>query len=65
VADIFAHKVYQYCDYSLMLLRSRVIMQDAGPEIVDAPLTLISMMGRGPCNMPCYLLRLPIHINKK
>jgi len=43
-----------------MLLHSPVIIQDARPEIVDPPLTLISMIGQGSCGLPFYLLRWPI-----
>jgi hypothetical protein len=46
VVGIFAHKGGQYCHYGLMLSRSLVIIQDARPEIGDAPLTLISWMGQ-------------------
>jgi hypothetical protein len=46
VVGIFAHKGGQYCHYVLMLSRSLVIIQDARPEIGDAPLTLISWMGQ-------------------
>jgi len=43
-----------------MPLPSPVIIQDARPEIIDAPLTLISMMGQWPCRLPFCLLRWPI-----
>jgi hypothetical protein len=46
VVCIFAHKGGQYCHYGLMLSRSLVIIKDAGPEIGDASLTLISRMGQ-------------------
>jgi hypothetical protein len=48
VVGIFAHKVGQYCQYGLMLSRSLVIIQDARPEIGDAPLSFISWMGVRP-----------------
>jgi hypothetical protein len=41
----FPHKGGQYCHHGLMLSRSLVMIQDAGPEIGDAPLTLISGIG--------------------
>jgi len=40
-----AHKGGQYLDYTLLLLRSPLIVQDARPKIVDVSLTLISRMG--------------------
>ena len=43
-----------------MPLNSPVIIPDARPKIVDAPLTLISMMGQEACCLPFYLLRRPI-----
>jgi len=43
-----------------MLFHSPVIMQDARPKMVDALLTLISMMGQGEGCVPLYLLRRPI-----
>jgi len=43
VTSIFAHAGCHYFDYGLMPMRSHWIMQDAGPEIVDAPLMLIFM----------------------
>ena len=43
-----------------MPLHSPVIIQDVRPEIVDALLTLISMMGQGACGLPFYLLSQPI-----
>jgi len=46
IVGISAHKGDQYCHYGLMLSRSLVIIQDARPEIGDAPLTLISRMGQ-------------------
>jgi hypothetical protein len=46
VVGIFAHKGGQYCHYGLKLSRSPVIIQDAGPEIGDALLTLIPPMGQ-------------------
>jgi hypothetical protein len=55
---IFAHKGGQYCHYGLMLSRNLVIIQDARPEMRDAPLTLISRMGQRAC-------RLPIHIESR
>jgi hypothetical protein len=39
----------------LMLACSLVIIQDARPEIGDAPLTLISRMGQWACCLPCHI----------
>jgi len=46
VVGSFAHKGGQFSHYGLMLSRSPVVIQDARPEIGDAPLTLISPMGQ-------------------
>jgi len=43
-----------------MLLHIPVIIQDARPRIVNALVTLISMMGQGACRLPFCLLRRPI-----
>jgi len=43
-----------------MPLHSPVIIQDVGPEIVDALLTLISIMGQYVCGFPFSLLSRPI-----
>jgi len=43
-----------------MPLHSSVIIQDARPQIVGAPLTLISMMGQEACRLPCYIIRRPL-----
>ena len=42
-----------------MLLHSPVIIQVARPEIVEATLTLISIMRQGACFLPFYLFRQP------
>jgi hypothetical protein len=60
VVGIFAHKGGQYCHYGLMLSRSLVIIQDARPEIGDAPLTLISRMGQRACRLPFHIESRPI-----
>jgi hypothetical protein len=60
VVGIFVDKGGQYCHYGLMLSRSLVIIQDARPEIGDAPLTLISWMGQGACRLPFYIESRPI-----
>jgi hypothetical protein len=52
VTSIFAHKDGQYCDYEQMPLDSTVIIEDARPKIVDAWLTLISIMRQGACHFP-------------
>ena len=57
---IFAHKGGQYCHYGLILSHSLVIIQDARPEIGDAPLTLISRMGQRPCCLPFHIESRPI-----
>jgi len=44
-----------------MPLHNPVIIQDARPEIVDAPLMLISMMGQGVCHLAFCLSKWPIH----
>jgi len=60
VVGIFAHKGGQYCHYGLMLLCSPVIIQDATPEIGDAPLTLISRMRQQACRLPFHIKSRPI-----
>jgi hypothetical protein len=60
VVGIFAHKGGQYCHYGLMLSRILVIIQDARPEIGDAPLTLSSRMGRRACHLPFDIESRPI-----
>jgi len=60
VVGIFAHNAGQYCHYGLMLSRSLVIIQDARPEISDAPLTLISRTGQRACRLLFYIESRPI-----
>jgi hypothetical protein len=60
VVGLFAHKGSQYCHYGLMLSRSLVIIQDAKPEIVDAPLTLICRMGQRAYHLPLPIESRPI-----
>jgi hypothetical protein len=60
VCSIFAHKGRKYYYYGLMPLHSPVIIEDVRPEILDAPLMLISMMGHCVCGLPFSLLRRPI-----
>jgi hypothetical protein len=60
VVSSFAHKRGQYCHYGLMLLHSPVIIQDARPEIGDAPLTLISPIGQQAYLLPFYIESRPI-----
>jgi len=50
-----AHKGGQYYHYGLMVSHSLVIIQDARPEIGDAPLRLISRMGQRVCHLPLYI----------
>jgi len=45
-----------------MPLHSPVIIKDARPDIVDAPMMLIYMIGQGACGLPFYLFRWPIHL---
>ena len=60
VVGIFAHKGGQYCHYGLMLSRGLVIIQDARPEISDAPFTLIAWMGQRGCRLPFHIQSLLI-----
>jgi len=60
VVSSFAHNGGQFSHYGLMLSHSPVIIQDARPEIGDAPLTLISPMGQRACRMPFYIESRPI-----
>jgi len=60
IVGVFAHKGSQYCYYGLMLSLSLVIIQDARPEIGDAPLTLISRMGQRACRLPFHIESRPI-----
>ena len=55
VTDLCAHKGGQCCDYGLMLSRGPVIDQAARQKIGDAPLTLISRMGRRACRLLFYI----------
>jgi len=52
VAGLCAHKGGQYWDYGLILSHSPVIIEDARPEIGDAPFTLISRMGQQAYQLP-------------
>jgi len=54
-AGLCAHEGSQYCDYGLMLSPSPVNILDAGPEIGDALLMLISRMGQRACRLPFYI----------
>jgi hypothetical protein len=62
--DIFAclcvHQGGQYFDYSLTLLSSPVIVQDARPEISNALLTVISRMGQQAYRLPFYIWIQPV-----
>jgi len=60
VVGVFAHKGGQYCYYGSMLSRSLVIIQDARPEIGDAPLTLISRTGQRAGRLPFHIESRPI-----
>lgn len=60
VLGIFAPKGCQYCDCGWMPLHSAVIIQDAKPQIVDAPFTLISLMVQSQCHCPFNLKRHPL-----
>jgi len=59
VSGLCAHKGGRYHYYSTMLSHSPVIIQDASPEISDAPLTLISRMGQWACHLPFYIWSWP------
>jgi len=60
IAICFAYKGSLKFRYDWLQPVGGVISQDAWPKIVDAPLTLIFMMGQGGyCNL-CCLKRLPI-----
>jgi hypothetical protein len=60
VVGPFAHKSGQYCHYGLMQSRSLVIIQDARPDIGDAPVMLISHLLDGATNMSLAVLhRMP------
>ena len=60
VCSIVVHIGRQYYDYGKIPLHIPVIIHDVRPQIVDAPLTLISMPGQCACRFPFYLLRRPI-----
>jgi len=60
VSSIVAHSGRQYYHYGWMPLYSPVIIQDERTEIVDAPLTLISMMEYRACCFPFYQVGGPI-----
>jgi len=60
VVGIFAHKGGQYCHYGLMLSRRLVIIQDARPEIGDAPVFHISRMEQRKCRLPFHIATRPI-----
>jgi len=46
-ASAFAYEGGQYLSYDYLQPMPTLITQDARPKIIDAPLTLISMMGQG------------------
>jgi len=46
VTSIVADEGGHYCNYGLMALHNPMIVYDARPKIVDAPLTLISLIGQ-------------------
>jgi hypothetical protein len=46
IAGLGEHKSCQFWDYGFKLWRTPVIIQDARPEISDAPMTLICSMGQ-------------------
>jgi hypothetical protein len=56
ICTIFAHRGRHYYDYGYIPLHSQVIIQDVRPEIIDVPLTLISIMGQGVCGFPSSLI---------
>jgi len=55
-----AQKGGQYCHYGLMLSHSVIIIQDARPEIGDAPLMLISRIGQQACCLSFHINSRPI-----
>jgi len=57
IGRIFAHNSSQNCDYRWMLLHSPVIVEDARPQFIHAPLTLISELGQGAYCLPFELKR--------
>jgi len=52
IAFSFAYKGSLYIIYECLQPIARQINQDANPNIVDAPLTLIFRMGQGVCHFP-------------
>jgi hypothetical protein len=60
VAGLCAHIGGQCCHYGLILLCSLVSIQDARPDIGDAPLTVISRMGHRACCLPFHIETRPI-----
>jgi hypothetical protein len=55
VAGLGAHKGSQSCNYGFVLAHSPVIVQDAWPEIGEAPLTRISWIGQRAFRFPLYI----------
>ena len=55
VAAICAHDGLQYWDHVFTLSHSQVILQEARPEIGDAPLMLVSEIGQSACRLPFYI----------
>jgi len=49
VTSICPNKAGQYCDFGLIPLHSPAIIQDARPDILDAPLMFISSMAQRVC----------------
>ena len=62
VASAFAYKGGQYVSYASLEPMSALITQDARPEIVDAPLTLISRIGQGAFVYIFWSQRRPVHL---
>jgi len=60
VVGVLDHNGGQYCQYGLILSCRLVIIQDARPEIGEAPLTLISQMRQLACHLLFHLECWPI-----
>jgi len=60
VAGLCAHQGSQYCDYSVTLTHSPVIIQDAWLEIGDTLLMLMSRICQQACHWPFNILSRPI-----
>jgi len=57
---VFAWKGSQYSNYGLLSLLHSLIIQNAGPKMINPPLMLISGMGQCADRFPIYLYRWPM-----